>query len=74
MKLLWDVMECSNQAAVQRDARRVHSSTPSEISLYTLRNHCIKFGALDHCVMIKTITGQTNGRKGICNAVLKQRL
>ena len=49
----------SNQATVQRGARRDHCGIYSEISLYMLRSHCTKFGALDYRITIKTKTDYT---------------
>ena len=35
--------------SVQRGAGWVHGDISSEITLYILKNHCTKFGALIHC-------------------------
>ena len=56
---------------MQRGARGAQGDTPSEISLYTLRNHCTcaKFGALDHRVTVKTVTDWTISTCSILEAV-----
>ena len=58
---------------MQRGARGVHGGTPSEISLYTLRSNCSKFGALDHRVTSKTKTDQTiSGQTPLISQILTE--